>query len=141
VSSLHLITLGVTNLARSRLFYETVFGWPASSASQGDVVFFKSRGAVVALYPLDKLADDAAVVPRAESGFNGITLAHNVKEKTDVAPLIERAKAAGAVVTKPAQDAFWGGHHGYFADPDGYLWEIAWNPYFPFNEDGTLRLP
>jgi len=92
------------------------------------VVFFKSGGAVVALYPLDKLADDAAVSPRTGSGFGGITLAHNVKEKADVAPVIEKARAAGAVVTKPAQDAFWGGHHGYFSDPDGYLWEIAWNP-------------
>src|SRR3954453_22209086 len=120
---LHLITLGVTDLARSRRFVETVFGWAVSSASQDGVVFFKSGGAVVALYPLDKLADDAAVSPRTGTGVGGITLAHNVKAKGDVAPLIAKAKAAGAVVTKPAQDAFWGGHHGYFADPDGYLWE------------------
>jgi catechol 2,3-dioxygenase-like lactoylglutathione lyase family enzyme len=140
-SPVHLITLGVTDLARTRAFYETVFGWPVSAASQDDVVFFKSGGVVVALYPLDKLADDAAVSPRTGSGFGGITLAHNVREKADVAPLIEKARAAGAVVTKPAQDAFWGGHHGYFADPEGYLWEIAWNPYFPFNEDRSLRLP
>src|SRR3954463_12721889 len=138
---LHLITLGVTDLARSRRFYEAVFGWTVSSASQDDVGFFKSGGAVVALYPLEKLADDAAVSPHTGSGFDGITLAHNLKEKADVAPLIAKAKAAGAVVTKPAQDAFWGGHHGYFADLDGHLWEIAWNPYFPFNEDGSLRLP
>ena len=138
---LHLITLGVTNLTRSRIFYEHVFEWPVSAASQDDVVFFKSGGAVVAIYPLGKLADDAAVTPRTGTGFTGITLAHNVSDKGAVAPLIEKAKAAGAVVTKPAQDAFWGGHHGYFADPDGHLWEIAWNPYFPFDEDGSLRLP
>jgi catechol 2,3-dioxygenase-like lactoylglutathione lyase family enzyme len=140
-SNLHLVTLGVADLARSRTFYEAVFDWPVSAASQDDVVFFKSGGAAIALYPLDKLAEDAAVSPGTDAGFTGVTLAHNVKEKADVAPLIAKAKAAGAVVTKPAQDAFWGRHHGYFADPDGYLWEIAWNPFFPFDEDGSLKLP
>jgi catechol 2,3-dioxygenase-like lactoylglutathione lyase family enzyme len=140
-NSLHLVTLGVTNITRSRQFYEAVFGWPVSGASQDDVVFFKSGGVVVALYPLDKLAEDASVPPRAGTGFGGVTLAHNVKMKDEVAALIAKAQAEGATVTKPARDAFWGGHHGYFADPDGHLWEIAWNPFFPFNDDGTLKLP
>src|SRR5829696_5723483 len=124
----HLVTLGVTDLARSRAFYEAVFGWPVSSASQDDVVFFKAGGVVVSLYPLGKLADDANVPPRSGAvGFTGITLAHNVKVKDEVAALLAKAQAEGATVTKPAEDAFWGGHHGYFVDPDGYLWEIAWN--------------
>jgi catechol 2,3-dioxygenase-like lactoylglutathione lyase family enzyme len=138
---LHIVTLGYTNLARSRAFYEAVFGWPVSSASQDDVVFLKSGGVVLALYPQDKLAADAEVPPRVGAGFTGVTLAHNVTVKDDVAALLAKAQAEGATITKQAQDAFWGGHHGYFADPDGHLWEIAWNPYFPFNEDGSLRLP
>jgi catechol 2,3-dioxygenase-like lactoylglutathione lyase family enzyme len=137
----HLITLGVTDIARSRRFYETVFGWPVSKASQDDVVFFKAGGVVVSLYPLDKLAADAHLPVKPGTGFAGISLAHNVMAKEDVAPLLAKAKAAGATITKPAQDAFWGGHHGHFADPDGHSWEIAWNPFFPFAVDGSLALP
>lgn len=137
----HLITLGITDLARARRFYETVFGWPVSSASAGDVVFFKSGRVVVALYPAHKLAADAGVAASGAGGHSGVALAHNVSERDDVTRILTRAASAGGRITRAAQDAFWGGHSGYFADLDGHLWEIAWNPGFPFAPDGALSLP
>lgn len=137
---LTLLTLGVTDLARTRAFYEKAFGWKASSASQGDVVFFKTEGAVIALYPRDLLAEDANV-PAKGQGFSGVACAFNVREKSEVAAVLAQAQRAGAEITKPAQDAFWGGHSGYFADPEGHLWEVAWNPHFPLDERGFVQLP
>lgn len=135
-----LVTLGVLDLARSRRFYEAL-GFRASSASQGDVVFFQLLGMALGLYPRAALAEDAGVSAGAAGGFGGITLAQNVARREDVARLLAEAEAAGGRVIKPAQDVFWGGHHGYFADPDGHLWEIAWNPGFALGPDGGLRLP
>ena len=135
-----LITLGVADLARSRAFYEGGLGWKASPASQGDVVFFQAGALAVALYPWRSLAEDADV-PVDGQGFRGITLAHNVREPADVERLLAIAEAAGGKITKPAQDAFWGGRTGYFADPDGHLWEVAWNPHFTLTEVGALHLP
>lgn len=137
---LSLLTLGITDLARARAFYEKAFGWKASTASQGDVVFFKSPGAIIALYPRHLLAEDACV-PAEGSGFRGVTCAFNVAAKEDVAKVLARAAEAGAEIKKHAQDAFWGGHTGYFADPDGHLWEVAWNPHFALGEDGFPTLP
>jgi uncharacterized protein len=134
-----IVTLGVRDLARARAFYEAL-GFTASRASQGDIVFFQAGGQALALYPWDKLAEDAESAP-AGSGFRGVTLAHNVRAKEDVAPVLAAAAAAGGAIVKPAHDAFWGGHSGYFADPDGHLWEVAWNPFFPLAADGTLTLP
>lgn len=134
-----LITLGTKNLARARAFYEKM-GFEASSASSDDVVFFKSGGAVLALYPREKLAEDALTSPHG-SGFSGIVLAHNVLRREDVAFVLQEAATAGGRVLKSAQDVFWGGHSGYFADPDGHLWEVAWNPHFKMNEDGEVELP
>ena len=81
------------------------------------------------LYPRDALAADVGVAAEGQ-GFSGVTLAHNVRTQEEVDVLLDVAVAAGATLVKPAQDAFWGGYSGYFADPDGYLWEIAWNPHF-----------
>ena len=103
-------------------------------------MFFKTKGAVIGLYPRALLAEDATVNPEG-SGFAGITQAHNVRAKEDVAQLLQIAEAAGGRIVKPAQDVFWGGHSGYFADPDGYLWEVAWNPGFPLSADGEVQLP
>jgi uncharacterized glyoxalase superfamily protein PhnB len=136
---LSLITLGVADFDRALQFYEAL-GWKKSPASQGDVAFFQLNGMALALYPADLLAEDAKVGPKA-AGFGGITLAINVPRKEDVAPLLEAAVRAGGTLLKPAQDAFWGGHTGYFADPDGYPWEVAWNPGFTLLADGSLRLP
>jgi catechol 2,3-dioxygenase-like lactoylglutathione lyase family enzyme len=135
-----LITLGVADLARARAFYETGLGWKVSPASQGDVVFFQAGALAIALFPRHLLAEDAGV-PAEGAGFSGITIAHNVREPADVDRLLAVAEAAGARITKPAQDAFWGGRTVYFADPDGHLWEVAWNPHFTIKEDGALRLP
>ncbi len=136
---INIITLGVTNLDFSRKFYEAM-GFKASPASQGDVVFFSANGVVLALYPSQTLAEDAGVDEKGE-GFRRFTLAQNVSTKEEVSQILEKAKSAGAKVIKPAQDVFWGGHSGYFADPDGFLWEIAWNPHFPLDQKGSIQLP
>ncbi len=137
---IHFITLGVKDVEKARRFYEEGLGFKASSASQGDIVFFHTEGVALALYPRAALAKDAEVSDKG-SGFAGITLSHNVAEKENVTLVLQQAEAAGGRIVKPAEDAFWGGHSGYFADPDGHLWEVAWNPHFPFAEDGSLKLP
>ena len=124
------ITLGVKDFQRSVTFYRDGLGFPLSSASKDDIAFFKMSGIVLALYPSDKLAEDAHVSPEG-SGFGGVTLAHNVRQREEVNEVLSLAAAAGGTITKPAQDVFWGGHSGYFADPDGHLWEVVWNPHFP----------
>ena len=136
------ITLGVADLRRSRRFYEEGLGWRASALGDENVVFFQAGGLVVALFGREALADDANVrVTANESGFSGITLAHNVRDRAEVHRVLETAQRAGATILKPAQDAFWGGYHGYFADPDGHVWEVAWNPGFTLAEDGSVILP
>ncbi len=137
---LNIVTLGVADVAKARRFYETGLGWKASSASQGDIVFFQLGAMVLALYPREALAEDAGAGP-AGSGFAGITLAYNVRSKPEVAVFLNVAKAAGGKIVKPAQDVFLGGHSGYFADLDGHLWEVAWNPHFELNERGEVVLP
>ncbi|HTA17021.1 MAG TPA: VOC family protein [bacterium] len=136
----HIITLGYKDLERSRRFYEQGLGFKASSASQDDIVFYPTGGAVLALYPRKLLAKDAAVPPKG-SGFAGLTLAYNVKTKAEVSTVLAKAAKAGGKITKVAEDAVWGGHSGYFADPDGNLWEVAWNPFFKFDQNGNLKLP
>ncbi len=135
-----LVTLGVEDLDRSIAFYRDGLGWPVSGASTKDVAFLRIGGVVLSLYPRDKLAEDARVDPDG-GGFRGITLAHNVPERQDVDRAIETAVVAGARLIKPAEDAFWGGRSGYFADPDGHLWEVARNPGFPLGPNGYLELP
>jgi hypothetical protein len=124
-----IITLGVSDLARSVRFYRDGLGLPLREESSDAIAFFETRGTWLALYPRDALADDAAV-PSDGSGFPGFTLAHNVRSREEVDALLKEAASHGAKIVKPAQDAFWGGYSGYFADPDGYLWEVAWNPHF-----------
>jgi uncharacterized protein len=136
-----LITLGVQDLDRALRFYRDGLGWPVSSASvEGEVAFFRSTGAVLALYPRHLLAADAHLALDG-SGFGGIALAQNVRERTDVDAILAQAEAAGGSILKPAVTAEWGGYHGYFADPDGYPWEIAWNPGFALRPDGSIILP
>jgi hypothetical protein len=122
-----MITLGVSDLARSTVFYRDGLGFPTEGDFEG-VSFFKLRGAWLSLFPRDEMAKDAGLSD-AKSGFGSFTLAHNVASKTEVESVLAQAEAAGATILKPAQDAFWGGYHGFFADPDGFVWEIAWNPY------------
>jgi uncharacterized protein len=134
-----IITLGVANLDRSRSFYERL-GWRRSMAKAEGAVFFQAGGMALALYPRSDLAKDANVA-REGQGFAGITLAYNSRSRDEVNTVLAEAKAAGAKLLKPAQEAFWGGYSGYFADPDDFLWEVAWNPSFPIAEDGSIRLP
>jgi len=94
----------------------------------------------LALYPRRDLAKDANVAPEGH-GFGGVTLAYNTRNHDEVDSVLKEAKASGATVAKPAQEAFWGGYSGYFSDPDGFLWEVAWNPGFPIAEDGSIRIP
>ena len=126
-----LITLGVADLARSTAFYRDGLGLPTHGDFDG-VTFFKLRGAWLSLFPRDEMVADASLEAASTSstsgGFAGFTLAHNVASPEEVAEVLEQARAAGAKILKPAQRAFWGGHHGYFADPDGFVWEVAWNP-------------
>lgn len=134
-----LITLGVADMHRARTFYEKL-GFKASSVGGGEVVFFQAGPMALCVFPRESLACDAKVAAEG-SGFTGIALAHNVRTKEGVDAAIAEAARAGARVMKPAEDAPWGGRSGYFADPDGHLWEVAWNPHFPLAEDGALTLP
>jgi hypothetical protein len=136
---LSLVTLGVRDMARARGFYERL-GWRASSASNEAVTFFQAGGVVFGLYGREALAEDASVSPDG-SGFSGVALAHNTQSREAVDAVIAEAEAAGGTVVKPAEDVFWGGYSGYFADPDGHLWEVAWNPHFPFDDAGNLVVP
>lgn len=136
-----LITLGVSDLDRSLRFYRDGLGLPTTWAPDRGVIFFQTTGVCLALYPLQELAKDAMIDPLAQRGtWAGIALAHNVRVKQDVDRILARAAAAGGAIQKPAQDAFWGGYSGYFTDPDGHLWEIAWGA-FEFREDGSLLIP
>ncbi|GLR15273.1 glyoxalase [Chitinimonas prasina] len=120
------ITLGVRDLERARRFYCEVMGWPLSPKSQAGVAFFQLNGFVLALLPADALAHDAGLA--GEGGHARIALAHNVATRDEVDSLLLELASRGATITKPADDTFWGGRNGYFSDPDGYLWEVAWNP-------------
>ncbi|MBP5996841.1 MAG: VOC family protein [Azonexus sp.] len=133
------ITLGVADLARSRAFYAAL-GWRESSGSQAEVAFFDAGGVVFALFGRAALAEDAGM-PAAGSGFPGFALAHNVASADAVDRLLAEAVAAGATIVQPAGKVFWGGYRGYFADPDGFLWEVCWNPFFPLDEQGRVTLP
>lgn len=123
------VTLGVADLERATRFYEEVLQLPRLDTPPG-VVFFEMGKTWLALYPRELLAEDAGV-PAEGSGFAGFTLAHNVRTEEGVDALLTEVEARGGRVIKPAQAADWGGRTGYFADPDGFLWEVAWNPKFP----------
>ena len=133
---LNMITLGVKDLDASTHFYRELFVWQPEDVD-GGIVFFDMGGWRLALFPWDALAEDAMQDTKS-AGFRGITLAHNVPNKEDVAPMLRHAQALGAILVKEAQDVFWGGHSGYFQDPNGHLWEVAHNPFTPMNNDGTL---
>jgi catechol 2,3-dioxygenase-like lactoylglutathione lyase family enzyme len=134
-----IITLGVADLRRSREFYERL-GWRRSMAKAEGVVFFQAGGMALALFPRAELAKDANVAAEGD-GFKGISLAYNARSRAEVDSVLDEAEAAGAILLKPAQEAFWGGYSGYFSDPDGFLWEVAWNPSFSMAEDGSIRIP
>ncbi len=104
------------------------------------VVFFQAGGMALALFPRSELATDAKIAPEG-SGFSGISLAYNTRTRDEVDAVLAEAEAAGATLLKPGEEAFWGGYSGYFSDPDGFPWEVAWNPSFRMMEDGSIRIP
>lgn len=140
---LTLVTLGVTDLARSIAFYDAL-GFRRKARKAEGVGFFEAGAVSFAVWPVGDLAKDANVDAAAVTrlpAFRGVALAWNCRSEGDVDAAIERARAAGATVPKPAQRTSWGGFAGYFADPDGHLWEVAHNPGFPLSDDGRLLLP
>jgi catechol 2,3-dioxygenase-like lactoylglutathione lyase family enzyme len=137
-----LITLGVSDLERAVAFYRDGLGWPKSELGGDEVAFFKTGGVVIALFPRASFAADAGLdVDDVEhGGYARFSLAHNVAEERQVDSVLEEAAGSGATIVKEAQEIFFG-RHGFFADPDGFLWEVAWNPSFPMRADGSIELP
>ncbi len=123
-----LITLGVSDFERSVGFYRDGLGLPRRDGPEG-IAFFETGSTWLSLYPREALAEDATVSAEG-SGFRGFALAHNVASPEEVDSTLQQAVDAGAKLVKPGQKVFWGGYSGYFADPDGFLWEVAWNPHF-----------
>ena len=134
-----LVTLGVTDVARSRAFYDAL-GWNGQEVEE--TVFFQVGGLALVLWGHDKLAADAGMDDAGISkGFRGVAFAHNARTRAEVDQIMAAAARAGATITSPASPTFYGGYAGYFADPDGHLWEIAHNPGFTLDKGGNLVLP
>jgi hypothetical protein len=134
-----LLTLGVGDLDRSRAFYERL-GWKRSVKGADGIAFFQAGGVVLSLYPRVDLARDAGVSVQ-DGPATSVAVAYNARDKNAVDAVLTEAAAAGGKILKPAADTIWGGYAGYFADPDGFIWEVAWNPHFPMDENGAIRLP
>ncbi|PSR56264.1 glyoxalase [Adhaeribacter arboris] len=134
---LTLITLGVTNLAASTQFYEQNFGWRRLPASNEGIVFFQLNGMQLALFPDRELAADAGVAAD-NRGFKSFSLAHNLRSEQEVDKLIRELENKGVTIVKRPQKVFWGGYSSYVSDPDGFLWEIAFNPFLPLDEKGNV---
>ena len=135
---LTIVGLGVTDLATSNDFYENKFGWTKLSSSNENITFMQLNGILLSLFPKDKLAEDAGVSPEG-SGFNSFTLAQNVESKEAVDEIFADLGQKGVIIVKPPQEVFWGGYSGYVSDPDGHLWEIAFNPYLALDESGNVK--
>ena len=136
---LSLVTLGVADLARSRHFYEQGLGWSRGN-TEDEIAFYQLGGIVLALWTRHELADDARLADTGAT-FSGITLAFNTRSHDEVDEVLAQAAAAGATVLKPGEDKEWGGYSGYFSDPDGHAWEVAWNPGWSISADGSVVLP
>ena len=135
---LSVVTLGISDLDRARRFYEEL-GWTTGAKEADDVVFFQAGGMVVSLWGRDKLAEDSAVTD--DGGWGGMTLAYNTRSPEEVDAVIEEARAAGATIGREPGETFYGGYSGIFIDPDGHPWEIAHNPRWTVEQDGSVRLP
>jgi catechol 2,3-dioxygenase-like lactoylglutathione lyase family enzyme len=135
---LSLITIGISDLKRAREFYEAL-GWKTEADEADDVVFFQAGGMIFALWDKAKLAEDSAVTEG--SGWGGITLAYNTRSPEEVDEVIEQARSAGATIGREPGETFWGGYSGVFIDLDGYPWEVAHNPRWTIQEDGSVTLP
>lgn len=135
-----LITLGVADIAKATRFYERLGFVKSKTASQDDVSFFRAGPIVLALWSREAQKEDANAA-ELWTGNGGIVVAQNVASESEVDAAMARAAAAGANILKPATKTFWGGYNGYFADPDGHVWEVAFNPFWPLDENGHVELP
>jgi uncharacterized protein len=133
-----LITLGVADLARAKAFYARL-GWQGQELEE--TVFYQAGGLALVLWGRAKVAADAGIQDKNADGFGGMTLAHNVRSRGEVDELLSQAAQAGATITQPARETLYGGYAGFFADPDGHVWEIAYNPGFPLDRDGAITIP
>ena len=133
-----LITLGVRDLARARLFYEAL-GWETGAGPDDDVVFFQTGATVLALWDRARLAEDSCV--EDSGGWGGVTSALNLGSPEEVDGVIEEARGAGAVIGREPAETFWGGYSAVFIDPEGHPWEIAHNPRWTLTPDGGVTLP
>jgi len=136
---LNIVTVGVKDLRESREFYKKALDWEPGSGSDENIVFYNQLGIIFALYPLEKLAEDAALPPE-RSGFSGVTLAINMEAKDAVDELFTQVIANGGTALIKPRETFWGGYDAYFADPNGQAWEIAWAPFWQYDEQGSLKL-
>ena len=139
---MNIICLGVRNMEEATRFYREGLGFQTDEKDKNPKkIFFNTYGTKLELYPIELLAKDINEdnPPKITDGFAGITLAYNAKSKEEVNKIIELARKAGAKIVKEPQDVFWGGYHGYFSDPDGYFWEVAWGPNFTFDENNMLE--
>jgi catechol 2,3-dioxygenase-like lactoylglutathione lyase family enzyme len=136
-----MITLGVADLGRAKAFYEEVVGWKAAPGPP-EIAFFDLGGLVFSLYPLVDLAKDrnATLDDSSGLGFQGYALAHNARSKEEVDSIFAELKDKGATIVKQPEEVFWGGYSGYFSDPDGHCWEVAYNPYWTIGEDGRVSM-
>jgi predicted lactoylglutathione lyase len=132
-----LITLGVSDLHRARTFYEAL-GWNSGAAPADDVVFFQTGGMIVALWGREQLAEDSAIADGG--GWGGVALAYNARSPREVDAVLAEAEAAGATIGRPGAETFWGGYSGVFIDPDGHPWEVAHNPHWRLDPDGSVHL-
>lgn len=137
---LTLVTLGVDDIRKSVDFYEKGLGWKRSAASMDDMILFPLGGIVLGLYPRVLLAQDAGV-NIGENDFSGITLSYNAKDEKEVDLIFKQLEQLRATILKSPQKAFWGGYHGYFKDPDGHLFEVAYNPFWKLDENDNLNFP
>lgn len=133
---LTIVGLGVNDLEVSSTFYEEKFGWKKMGSSNENITFFQLNGILLSLYPREKLAEDATVNPNGE-GFKGFSLAYNTRSEAEVDELITTLKGKGVKIVKQPEKVFWGGYSSYIADPDDNLWEIAFNPFLPLDENGN----
>lgn len=136
---LNLITLGVKDFSKAVEFYETGLGWKKSAASMDNLALFPLGGIALALHPLNELEEDTTIKCEA-SIFSGLTISYNAKSENEVDAIMEKVKRLGATIIKPGQKVYWGGYRGYFKDPDGYLFEVAFNPFWELDENDNLKL-
>jgi catechol 2,3-dioxygenase-like lactoylglutathione lyase family enzyme len=134
-----LITLGVADVQRATSFYENVVGWKAEASPPG-VTFFDLRGFILALWPHEELAKDMGKADASVSSYRGYALAYNARNESEVDAIFARLKQHGAAILKEPGKTFWGGYSGYFADPDGHAWEIAYNPFWTIEQDGRVSM-